>query len=60
MSVKKSFLLRINPEMFEALQHWANDEFRSLNSQLEYLLRDALQRSGRLSRDQKSVPSQDE
>ncbi len=43
----KSFLLRIDHKTFEALQHWADDELRSLNGQIEWLLRDALRKHGR-------------
>lgn len=42
MAEKKSFLLRIDPEVLDQLQRWANDEFRSLNGQLEFLLHKAL------------------
>jgi hypothetical protein len=45
---RKPFLLRIDPALFEALQRWANDDLRSLNGQLEFLLRDALRKAGRL------------
>jgi len=45
---RKTFLLRVEPEMLEALQLWANDELRSVNAQIEFLLRDALRKSGRL------------
>lgn len=45
---KKPVLLRIDPEMHEALQRWAADELRSANAQIEYLLRRALQDAGRL------------
>ena len=45
---KKSFLLRIDPEIYDALEKWAGDEFRSVNAHLEYLLRDSLRRAGRL------------
>ena len=48
MADKKSLLLRIDPEQHEALQHWAADELRSVNAQIEYLLRRALQDAGRL------------
>jgi hypothetical protein len=48
---RKPFLLRIDPALLEALQRWANDDLRSLNAQIEFLLRDALRRGGRLSRD---------
>ena len=42
MAEKKAFVLRMNPETLKALEKWANDEFRSLNGQLEYLLQKAL------------------
>lgn len=48
MSQKKSYPLRINAEVLAAAQRWADDELRSLNAQIEYLLRDALRKSGRL------------
>jgi hypothetical protein len=44
---KKSFLLRIDREVLDALQKWASDDLRSLNGQLEFLLRDALKRAKR-------------
>ncbi|NLC57257.1 MAG: toxin-antitoxin system HicB family antitoxin [Armatimonadetes bacterium] len=50
MAPRKSFLLRISPELWEALERMAADEFRSVNAQIEYLLREALQRRGRLPR----------
>ena len=48
MSGKKAYPLRINAEVLEATQRWADDELRSLNAQIEYVLRDALRKSGRL------------
>jgi hypothetical protein len=45
---RKSFLLRVDAGVLEAVQRWANDDLRSLNAQIEYVLRDALRRSGRL------------
>ena len=48
MAARKSFLLRIDPRLHAALQRWADDELRSLNGQIEYLLRDQLRRAGRL------------
>jgi hypothetical protein len=45
---RKPFLLRLDPAVHLALQRWADDELRSLNGQIEYLLRDALRRAGRL------------
>ena len=47
MADRKPFLLRIDPAVLEALQRWANDDLRSLNAQIEFLLRRALQESGR-------------
>jgi hypothetical protein len=46
-SERKPFLLRLDPQLHDALQRWARDELRSLNAQIEFLLRDALARSGR-------------
>ena len=48
MPVRKPFLLRIDPQLLAALQQWAGDDLRSLNGQIEYVLRDALARTGRL------------
>jgi len=48
MAGRKPFLLRIDPEVLAALQRWAGDELRSVNGQIEFLLRRALQREGRL------------
>jgi len=44
---RKPFLLRVDPAVLEALQKWAADDLRSLNAQIEYVLRDALVRAGR-------------
>ncbi|MCW8877751.1 MAG: hypothetical protein OQJ89_14700 [Kangiellaceae bacterium] len=49
---KKAFPLRINEDVLKATQKWADDELRSLNAQIEYLLRDALRRSGRIKTSQ--------
>ena len=48
MAERKSFLLRMDPAVMAALERWAGDELRSLNGQIEYLLRRALQKGGRL------------
>ena len=48
MADKKGFPLRLDPEIYDALQRWAAAEFRSVNGQIEYLLRRALQDAGRL------------
>jgi hypothetical protein len=44
---RKAFLLRIDPAVLEAVQRWANDDLRSLNAQIEFLLRRALRDAGR-------------
>ena len=48
MAERKPFLLRVDRELLDAVQRWANDDFRSLNGHIEYLLRRALQEAGRL------------
>ena len=48
MAEKKAYPLRINAEILSAAQRWADDELRSLNAQIEYVLRDALRKAGRL------------
>lgn len=48
MAERKGFLLRLDPRLHDALQRWAGDELRSLNGQIEYLLRRELERAGRL------------
>jgi len=48
LAERKPFLLRLDPAVLEALQRWAADDLRSLNGQIDYLLRRALQASGRL------------
>jgi hypothetical protein len=47
MSDKKPFVLRIDPKKLRALEKWAADEFRSTNGQIEYILDQALRKSGR-------------
>lgn len=48
MAERKPFLLRIDPELYDALQRWASDELRSLNGQMEFVLRRAAADAGRL------------
>ena len=50
MAEKKAYPLRINAEILSAAQRRADDELRSLNAQIEYVLRDALRKAGRLKR----------
>jgi len=45
---RKPFLLRLDPAVYDALQRWAADDLRSLNAQIEFLLRRVLQQEGRL------------
>jgi hypothetical protein len=47
MADRKAFLLRIEPKLLAAVQRWADDDLRSLNAQIEFLLRNALRDSGR-------------
>jgi len=42
MAEKKAFILRINPDILKEIEHWAADEFRSTNGQIEYLLQQAI------------------
>ena len=48
MSKKKSFVLRINPETFKLIEKWADDEFRSVNGQLEWMINKTLKDAKRL------------
>ncbi len=48
MAKRKAYLLRVDPALLEALQRWARDDLRSVNAQIEFLLRKALRDSGRL------------
>jgi len=48
VSQKKAYPLRINADVLDAVQQWADDELRSVNAQIEYLLRDALRRTSRM------------
>ncbi|MGA2616163.1 MAG: hypothetical protein ABSF26_01060 [Thermoguttaceae bacterium] len=47
MRPRKPFLLRISPELYEALESWAQQEFRSVNAHIEFLLIEALRKQGR-------------
>jgi hypothetical protein len=47
MAERKSFLLRISPELHAALEKWASDDLRSVNAQIEFLLTDAVRKAGR-------------
>ena len=56
MPESKRFLLRLDPRLFEALRRWANDDLRSINAQIEYLLTEQARRAGRLPYDTKPRP----
>lgn len=59
MAVKKALPLRINQDVWQALRRWSDDELRSINAQIEYVLRDALRNAGRLpSEVDKKPPSE--
>jgi len=47
MTKKKSFVLRLNPEIYKKLEKWASDEFRSVNGQIEWIIDKSLKDSGR-------------
>ena len=49
MAERKSFIIRVDREVLDAVQRWANDDLRSLNGQIEFLLRRALRDTGRVS-----------
>lgn len=58
MAEKKAYPLRISAAVLDAMQAWSEDELRSLNAQIEYVLRDALRRAGRL-KPRKAEPMED-
>ena len=60
MADKKAFPLRIDGEIWEAVRRWSDDELRSVNAQIEYALRDALRKAGRLPAGRKNSPDNDE
>ena len=54
-SENKSFVLRVDAATMDALERWADDEFRSINGQLQWIIADALRRSGRLKKSKEST-----
>ena len=54
MNKRKSFVLRINPDTFKQIEKWADDEFRSVNGQLEWIINKSLKDAKRLTNKQKS------
>ncbi len=57
MAERKPFLLRIDPAVLAAVQRWANDDLRSLNAQIEFVLRRAAEQTGRLKEEEKPPKS---
>lgn len=55
MSKRKAYPLRINEDILAAVQRWADDELRSANAQIEYILRQALVKAGRVKLTQKVI-----
>jgi hypothetical protein len=53
---RKSFLIRVDKDVLDSVQKWADDELRSLNGQIEFILREALRRADRLPKT-KRTPS---
>ena len=60
MSKKKSFLLRLPPDLMDHLQRWSNDELRSLNGQIEYILRESLRSQRGIKEIEKSQVSKED
>ena len=56
MSQRRQFLLRVDPAVHDALIRWANDEFRSVNAQVEMLLRQVLTEAGRMPKEAGPLP----
>jgi hypothetical protein len=57
MAAKKTFVLRLNQETYEAIEKWAADEFRSVNGQLEWIIDQALSASGRKKKSSFQTPT---
>jgi hypothetical protein len=57
---KKAYPLRISAAVLEAMQHWADDDLRSVNAQIEFVLREALRKNGRLKPSQSAPVSDDD
>ena len=60
MAEKKAYPLRISAQVLDAVQRWADDDLRSVNAQIEFLLREALRKNGRLPRAVAANDIQDE
>ena len=57
MAERKPFLIRVDRDVLDAVQRWANDDLRSLNAQIEFVLRRTLQAEGRLKAAKRPTPS---
>jgi len=60
MAPRKPFLLRTDPDVLDALQRWASDELRSVNGQIDFILRRALQQAGRMPSRRARRPAPDD
>lgn len=60
MAEKKAYPLRISPAVLTAVQRWADDDLRSVNAQIEFILRDALRKAGRLKAANRPDPVNDD
>ncbi len=60
MAKRKAFALRIDEATLAAMQRWANDDLRSLNAQIEFVLREALRKNGRLPKPRPDPDSVDQ
>jgi hypothetical protein len=60
MKPRKSFLLRISPQLYEAVDAWAQQEFRSVNAQIEYILKEAVRKTGRIVAESPEPPASQE
>ena len=59
MAARKSFALRIDSKTLEAMQRWAKDDLRSVNAQIEFVLRESLRKAGRLTPTESSDDAED-
>ncbi len=60
MAEKKKFLLRVDESIYSALEKWASDDLRSINAQIEFLLKSALSKAGRLKEQNQSSTTEKE
>ncbi|MEQ8205817.1 MAG: Arc family DNA-binding protein [Woeseia sp.] len=58
MNSRKAFALRIDEKILEAMQRWANDDLRSLNAQIEFVLRESLRKQGRLPKSDRKAETE--